>query len=51
MPEKYHAIMLSKDPTDDNFTVSTDNTRVTPEEVILLGVILDNNLNFNGHIS
>ena len=50
--EKCHAIVLSKDPIEDNFTVSIDNTSIVPEEeVSLLGVTLDNNLNFNSHIS
>ena len=50
--EKCHAIVLSKDPIEDNFTVSIDNTSIiTEEEVSLLGVTLDNNLNFNSLIS
>ena len=50
--EKCHAIVLSKDHIEDNFTVSIDNTSIIPEEeVSLLGVTLDNNLNFNSHIS
>ena len=50
--EKCHAIVLSKDPIEDNFTVSIDNTSIIPEEeVSLLGVTLDNNLNFNSHMS
>ena len=50
--EKCHAIVLSKDPIEDNFTVSINNTSIIPEEgVSLLGVTFDNNLNFNTHIS
>ena len=50
--EKCHAIVLSKDPSEDNFTVSIDNTQIIPEEeVSLLGVTLDNSLNFNSHTS
>ena len=46
--EKCHAIMLSKDLIEDNFTASIYNTRIfSEEEVTLLGVTLDNNLNFN----
>ena len=52
--EKCHSIVLSKDPTEDSFTVSVDNTQIIPKEVSLFGVTLDNNgnnLNFNSHIS
>ena len=50
--KKCHAIVLSKDPIKDNFTVSIDNTSIIPEEeVSLLGMMLDNNLNFTSHIS
>ena len=44
--------MLSEDPIEDNLTVSIDNTQIIPdEEVSLLGVTLENNVNFNSHIS
>ena len=50
--KKCHAIVLSKDPIKDNFTVSIDDTSIIPEEeVSLVGVTLDNNLNFNSHMS
>ena len=49
---KCHAIVPSKDPIEDNFTVSIDNTSIiSKEEVSLLGVTLNDNLNFNSHIS
>ena len=52
--EKCHTVVLSKDPIEDNFTVSirTTCTSIIPEEeVSLLGATLDNNLDFNSHIS
>ena len=45
--EKCHTNVLSRDLFQDNFTASIDNTRIFPEEVTLLGVTLDNNLNFS----
>ena len=48
--KKCHAIVLSKGPIEDNFTVSIDNTSIIPKEVSLLRVTLHNNLNFNSHI-
>ena len=51
-PEKCHVIILGNTKIDDDFTVQIGNASVTPEsEVTLLGITLDNKLDFTSHIS
>ena len=51
-PEKFQAIIFNRRPGDDNiYTLHFDNKTVhTSREAILLGIEIDNNLNFNKHI-
>ena len=51
-PEKCHVIALEILKTDDNFTVQIGNASITPEcDVTLLGITLDDKLDFTCHIS
>ena len=51
-PEKWHVIILGNTKIDDDFTVQIGNASITPEsEVTLLGITLDNKLDFTSHIS
>ena len=51
-PEKCHVIILRNTKIDDDFTVQIGNASITPEsEVTLLGITLDNKLDFTSHIS
>ena len=51
-PEKCHIIVLGNTEIDDDFTVQICNASITPEsEVTLLGITLDNKLDFTSHIS
>ena len=51
-PGKCHIIVLGIKNIDDDFTVQIGNASITPEsEVTLLGITLDNKLDFAGHIS
>ena len=50
-PEKCY-VVLGNTKIDDNFTVQVGNTSVTPEiKVTLLGITLDDKLDFTDHIS
>ena len=52
-PEKCHVFILGKELKiiPENFTIQIGDTQIVPEhEVTLLGVTLDNRLNFNTHI-
>ena len=51
-PEKCHVIDLGNTKINDDFTVQIGNASITPEsEVTLLGITLDNKLDFTSHIS
>ena len=51
-PDKCHVIILGNTKIDDYFTVQIGNASITPEsEVTLLGITLDNKLDFTSHIS
>ena len=51
-PEKCHVIVLGNTKIDDDFTVQIGNASITPEsEVTLLGITLDNKLDFTSHTS
>ena len=51
-PEKFQAIIFNRRPGDENtYTLKFYNKEIqTSSEVILLGIEIDNNLNFNKHI-
>ena len=50
-PEKCHVIVFGNTKIDDDFTVQIGNASITPEsEVTLLGITLDNKLDFTSHI-
>ena len=51
-PEKCHVIVLGNTKIYDDFTVQVGNASIVPEsEVTLLGITLDNKLDFTSHIS
>ena len=51
-PAKCHVFILGKEIISENFTIQIGDTQIVPEhEVTLLGVTLDNRLNFNTHIN
>ena len=51
-PDKFQAIIINRNKKDDKeYTLNFDNKIVkTSKEVTLLGIDIDNNLNFNKHI-
>ena len=51
-PDKFQAIIINRNPRDENtYTLRFDGKEVhTSPEVVLLGIEIDNNLNFNKHI-
>ena len=51
-PEKCHVIVLGNTKIDDDFTVQIGNASVKPESAVtLLGITLNNQLEFTSHIS
>ena len=51
-PDKFQAIIFNRNPGNENaYTLKFDNTEIqTSSEVLLLGIEIDNNLNFKKHI-
>ena len=51
-PDKCHAIVLGAKALPEDFTILVDDAAlIVEDQVTLLGVILDNKLNFNAHIN
>ena len=50
-PDKFHAIILNKRKSDNSINITIGNKTILSEKVVkLLGVNIDNGLNFNLHI-
>ena len=51
-PDKFQAMILSSDKKDKKFQLNTNKSTISSEDsVTLLGIEIDNKLNFKSHVS